>query len=54
MKKIIIHHFFGECVCTTTDDVEKTLDLSIDGVNEFLIEFAETGTMSNCVEWDEL
>ncbi len=37
MKKISIHHFLGKSVCDTLDDVLKTLDQSIDGVNEFYI-----------------
>ena len=37
MRKIMIHHFLGESICTTMDDVQKTLEQSIDGVNEFLI-----------------
>lgn len=37
MKKMVIHHFLGESVCTTMDDVLKTLEQSVDGVNEFFI-----------------
>ena len=37
MSKIIIHHFLGDSLCETTDDVLKALDQSVDGVNEFFI-----------------
>lgn len=37
MEKIIIEHFLGKSVCTELNDVQKTLNQSIDGVNEFLI-----------------
>ncbi len=43
MKKIKIHHFLGNSVCTTMDDVLKALEQSVDGVNEFYI--AEDNTM---------
>ena len=37
MKKAEIHHFLGSNVCATMDDVLKTLEQSVDGVNEFFI-----------------
>lgn len=43
MKKTKIHHFGGNSVCATMDDVLKILEQSVDGVNEFYI--AEEHTM---------
>lgn len=37
MNKIKIHHFLGDSICETMEDVLKTLDQSVDGVNEFFI-----------------
>ena len=37
MKEVVIHHFLGENVCATIDDVENVLNQSVNGVNEFLI-----------------
>lgn len=37
MKEVVIHHFLGENVCATINDVENVLNQSVNGVNEFLI-----------------
>lgn len=43
MKTIKIHHFLGKSICTSMDEVLKTLEQSVNGVNEFYI--AEDHTM---------
>ena len=42
MNKIKIHHFLGDSICSTMDDVLKTLDQSVNGVNEFFIAHEHT------------
>ena len=37
MAKMKIHHFLGDALCETPEDVEKELARSVDGVNEFFI-----------------
>ncbi|NBI09351.1 hypothetical protein D1641_04860 [Colidextribacter sp. OB.20] len=37
MKRTTINHFLGKNTCETIDDVQRTLDQSVDGVNEFFI-----------------
>lgn len=37
MTKIKIHHFLGDAVCETMEDLEKALAQSVNGVNEFFI-----------------
>lgn len=56
----------GKSICAELCAVQKVLDQSIDGVNEFLIaqgwnshpylialEFAKTGELPRCTQWDE-
>lgn len=43
MKTMKIHHFLGKSICTSMDDVLKTLEQSVNGVNEFFV--AEDHTM---------
>lgn len=37
MTKMKVHHFLGDAVCETVEDLEKTLAQSVNGVNEFFI-----------------
>ena len=37
MMKMKIHHFLGDAVCETMEDLEKALAQSVNGVNEFFI-----------------
>lgn len=37
MQRMKIHHFLGNAVCETIEDVENALAQSVNGVNEFFI-----------------